>query len=161
MLKEQARVVALERGAIWVETVQLSTCGSCKAKKGCGQALFAGLGAKPNYLRVLLDDNSSSHYKLNQSVTIGLPESIVVRASLFLYLLPLALMMIFAAVAQYLFTSELLTILMAVCGLLGGGLLVRFFSDKYKNDQRFQPKIVEEESLTFKELSNVAYESTS
>ncbi len=161
MLKEQARVVAVENNAIWVETIQLSTCGSCVAKKGCGQALLAGLGAKPNYLRVLLDNNHpSSRYRLNQLITIGLPESIVVKASLFLYLLPLILLMLFGAITQYYYNNELLIIFMASLGLFFGGLLIRFFSDKYKDDQRFQPKVVEEEPLTIVNNSDLTYEST-
>lgn len=145
MLKEQAKIVAVEKEAVWVETIQTSTCGSCVARKGCGQALLSGLGTKPNYVRVLLDQNNlSSHYAVNQFVTIGLPESIVVKTSLFLYLLPLMLMIVFAMVGQYYFVNELFVILMAGFGLFFGGFLIRLLSDKYKNDQRFQPKVIEE-----------------
>jgi len=158
MLKEQAKIVAVEKEAIWVETIQLSTCGSCSARKGCGQALLSGLGAKPNYVRVLFDHNhGSSHYVVNQFVTIGLPESIVVKASLFLYLLPLVLMILFAMLGQYYFINELFAILMAGFGLFVGGFLVRFFSDKYKDDERFHPKIIEEEQLTIVNDNSVTY----
>lgn len=147
MLKERARIVAIDNEAVWVETIQLSTCGSCSAKKGCGQSLLASLGAKPNYLRVLLPIKDANGYRLDQSVTIGLPENIVVNTSLLLYLLPLCLMLIFSAFAHNYYASELLTIAMAVVGLLLGGIAIRFFSYKYQYDQRFQPIIVDQEKI--------------
>ena len=152
MLKERARIVAVDNDTVWVETIQLSTCGSCAAKKGCGQSLLASLGAQPNYLRVLLPVGKSNGYQLDQSVTIGLPENIVVNTSLLLYLLPLCLMLIFSAFSHNYYANELLTILMAVAGLCLGGLLIRFYSYKYQFDQRFQPIIVDQEEIfIFKE----------
>ena len=157
MLKERAKIVAIEDNAVWVETVQLSTCGSCAAKKGCGQALLASLGAKPNYVRVLLDGNDHARYRLNQFISIGLPENIVVKASLFLYLLPLLLMMLCGGVTHYFASSELLTIFMAVLGLLVGGFFIKLFSDKYQNDQRFQPMIIEEEPVSLLNETDIVY----
>ena len=84
MLKEQARIVAIDNEAVWVETIQLSTCGSCAAQKGCGQSLLASMEANPNYVRVLLPAGDTNDYQLDQSVTIGLPENIVVNTSLLL-----------------------------------------------------------------------------
>lgn len=147
MLKERARIVAVDNDAVWVETIQLSTCGSCAAKKGCGQSLLASLGAEPNYLRVLLPDGKLNGYQLDQTVTIGLPENIVVNTSLLLYLLPLCLMLFFSALAHNYYGSELLTIVMAGVGLCLGGMVIRFYSYKYQYDQRFQPIIVEEENV--------------
>lgn len=145
MLKERARIVALDNGAVWVETIQLSTCGSCAAKKGCGQSLLASLGAKPGYLRVLLPDGKFNKFQLDQSVTIGIPENIVVNTSLFLYLLPLCLMLLFSALAHNYYVSELLTIVMASVGFCLGGMVIRFYSYKYEHDQRFQAIIVDDE----------------
>ena len=147
MLKEQARIVAIDNEAVWVETIQLSTCGSCAAKKGCGQSLLASMGAKPNYLRVLLTAGDANDYQLDQSVTIGLPENIVVNTSLLLYLLPLCLMLANSAFAHSYYESEALTIAMAVAGLVLGGMAIRFHSYKYQYDPRFQPVIVDREEI--------------
>jgi sigma-E factor negative regulatory protein RseC len=147
MLKEQARIVAIDNEAVWVETIQLSTCGSCAAKKGCGQSLLASMEAKPNYLRVLLPAGDANDYQLDQSVTIGLPENIVVNTSLLLYLLPLCLMLATSAFAHSYFASESLTIAMAVVGLSLGGMAIRFYSYKYRYDPRFQPVIVDREEI--------------
>jgi sigma-E factor negative regulatory protein RseC len=152
MLKERATIVAIDNEAVWVETIQLSTCGSCVAKKGCGQSLLARFGAKPNYLRVLLSDKKSNQYQINQSVIIGLPENIVVSTSLFLYLLPLCFMLFFSAMSHHYFANELLTILMAVAGLFLGALVIRYYSYKYRFDKRFQPIMLDiDEAIIFKE----------
>jgi sigma-E factor negative regulatory protein RseC len=148
MLKEQARIVAIDNEAIWVETIELSTCGSCSAKKGCGQSLLASMGAKPTYLRVLLPAGDTNDYLLDQSITIGLPENIVVNTSLLLYLLPLCLMLATSGFAHSYFASESLTIAMAVVGLFLGGMGIRFYSYKYQYDSRFQPVIVNREEVS-------------
>ena len=40
MLEETGTVVKIEPDALWVETVQTTTCGSCSARRGCGQRDF-------------------------------------------------------------------------------------------------------------------------
>ena len=45
MIEERGRVLSTEPGAVWVATIRSSTCGSCQAKAGCGQALLQKLGS--------------------------------------------------------------------------------------------------------------------
>ena len=40
MIEEPGRVVAVEEGAVWVQTLRKSTCSSCSANAGCGQGLL-------------------------------------------------------------------------------------------------------------------------
>lgn len=151
MLEERAKIVSIDDGSVWVETVQLSTCGSCRAQKGCGQSLLASLGAKPNYLRVLVPNTSTANFRPNQFVTIGLPENIVVNTSLLLYLVPLCLLLLCSAFAHTFYGNELFTIIMAVVGLCFGSLFIKYFSEKYQHDQRFQPVLLmdEEQVISF------------
>ena len=57
MIEEQARVVALEAGAVWVETRRQSTCGGCSANAGCGQGLMDKIGVRASHghVRALCD----------------------------------------------------------------------------------------------------------
>ena len=148
MLEERARIVAVDKEVVWVETIQLSTCGSCAAKKGCGQSLLASLGAKPNLLRVVLPAGNSGDYRLDQSVVIGLPENIVIKTSLLLYMLPLCSMLAGSAAAHNYFGNELLTISMALVGLFLGAMVINLYSHKYRGDPRFQPVIVDQEEVS-------------
>ena len=88
MIEEQGRVVALEAGAVWVQTIRQSTCQSCSAKAGCGQGLMQrlGVGQQHGYVRCLTDDAS---LQVDDDVVIGVPEDAVVKSSMLVYLLPL------------------------------------------------------------------------
>ena len=144
MLREQGRVVAVESGAVWVETIQKSVCGGCAAKSGCGQRLLASLGVQPNYLKVLLaNDGVPNRYNVGDVITIGIPEQAVVKASLLAYLLPLIVFVFFTAGAHVLFNSDPLSIIVGTVGLLAGGVLVRLYTLRQRNNRDLQPKIVE------------------
>ena len=144
MLQEQGRVVAVESGAVWVETIQKSVCGSCAAKSGCGQRLLASFGAQANYLKVLLpDDGAANKHNVGDMVTIGLPEQAVVKASLLTYLLPLVVFVFFTAGAHALFNSDPLSIVAGIVGLLVGGALVRLCNFRQRSNPDFEPQIIE------------------
>jgi sigma-E factor negative regulatory protein RseC len=159
MLKEVGRVAAIDHDALWVETIQRSTCGSCAAKKGCGQSLLTHLGATPVYLRVLLAGRPSTAYQVNDTVTIGIPDEIVVRGSLLIYLLPLILMLVFVGVAHTYLNNEIVSISAGFLGFIGGGLLVKWHAYHYRNDVSHQPFIVdgfEFSSLSFSTPAGVS-----
>jgi sigma-E factor negative regulatory protein RseC len=143
MLKETGRVVAIESDSLWVETIQRSTCGSCAAKKGCGQSLLHRLGAKPVHLKVLLNGKKSDHYQLNDYVDIAIPEDIVVKNSLWIYLFPLILMLVISGIAHTYLSNELLSIVMGIAGLLLGGLVIRLHANKYHDDVKQHPVLLD------------------
>lgn len=147
MLKETGRVVAVEPDALWVETIQQSTCGSCSAKSGCGQSLLSKLGVKPTYIRVLLDGRDSNQYCIDQSVTIGIPNDVVVKSSLLIYLMPLLLMIVFSGFAHTYIENELVSISTGLVALLIGGLLIRYYTYKSKNDPRIQPVLIDDKQI--------------
>lgn len=145
MLKETGRVVAIEDDALWVETIQKTTCGSCAAQKGCGTGLLAKLGVRPAYLRVLLNGRSATHYHVDDTITLGIPDDVVVKGSLFVYFVPLLLMIVFSGIAHKYILSEIVVVLIGIVGLLLGGLIVRWHSRIYRNDPRLQPQLVDQE----------------
>ncbi|MFT5420538.1 MAG: sigma-E factor negative regulatory protein RseC [Candidatus Endobugula sp.] len=142
MLEEEGRVVSIETDALWVETIQQSTCGRCAAKKGCGQSLLAKIGAKSSQLRVLIDKQDETLYQLEDSVMIGIPENVVVNGSLFVYLLPLLLMVIFSGMAHTFLQSETASLLLGSIGFAVGGLLIYWQSQYSKYDSRLQPVLL-------------------
>ena len=148
MLTENGRIVAIEADALWVETIQRSTCQSCVAEKGCGQSLLTRLGAKPTYLRVLLAGRSPQQYQLNQSVVLGIPDDVVVKGSLLAYGLPLMLLLVFAIFAHNLLPQEWMVIAAAVVGFLLGGVLLHFHSKRYRNDLNRHPVIIDQQTTT-------------
>src|SRR3954464_12200674 len=93
MILETGRIVAVEPSGLWVETIQRSACGSCQAQKGCGHSALAKLGASASYLWVLLEGRDSSRYQIGAEVKIGVPEDVIAKGSLFIYMVPLIAMM--------------------------------------------------------------------
>lgn len=142
MVTETGRVIGIEDDALWVETIKRSTCSSCVARKGCGQSLLNQMGAKTGHLRVPLGKLSSTHFRINDEVTLGIPNDVIVKSALLLYLLPLVLMLVLSGIAHTYGFSELLVLLAGIFGLAAGGLLVRYHTFRYRNDPRYQPFLV-------------------
>lgn len=143
MLKETGRVVAIDDDSVWVETINQSTCGSCAAEKGCGQSVLAKWSAKESYLKVLLDGRDPNTVQVNDEITLGIPEDVVVKSSLLLYCLPIALMIAGALVGENVFAQEWITVLGAALGFAVGGAFVSLVSHLKRGDRRSQPVIIE------------------
>ena len=143
MLYEKGRIVAVESDALWIETIRQSVCGSCVAQKGCGQQLLAKFGAQPGYLRVLSSNGGISQYAVGDWVTVGIPKTAVVKASLLVYLVPLIAFITFAASAHVLSGNDFISIIAGISGLIFGGLLVRLYSFQQRHNTDFQPRIIE------------------
>lgn len=140
MIEEPGRVVALEPGAVWVETSRKSTCSGCSASKGCGQGLMDRLGVPER--RGLIRALSDLHLQVGDSVVVGIGEDALLRGAVLVYLLPL--LMLFAAallVAQF-GVAEPWVILAGLAGFLGGWLVVRWRSRCMAADPGLQPVVV-------------------
>lgn len=140
MIEEQGRVIAREPGAVWVETLRQSSCGSCSARHGCGQALLqrAGVGSRHGHIRVL----SEEPLTIGEQVLIGVPEQALLRSSLLVYLLPLGGLFALALTGQAIGLSEPLLVLLALGGLLGGLLLVRLLAHRAAGSPELQPRLL-------------------
>jgi sigma-E factor negative regulatory protein RseC len=142
MIFETGTVVSKEQSSLWVETIQRTACDTCIAEKGCGQSLLSKLTGKTNRIRVLSGNHAVESLVLGQSVTIGIPEHVIVKGSLLVYLVPILM----AVAGAWLLGSEiktveqdLLSVLGATVGLLLGGLLVKFRSNQTNSDPNLNP----------------------
>jgi sigma-E factor negative regulatory protein RseC len=113
MIEQDARVVAVADGLAWVETRRASACGTCSASGGCGTSVGAKLlGEGPNRFAVIDPIGVAA----GDPVVIGIGESALTRAALLAYLLPLAVLMGAAFLAEKAGGGDGLT---ALCGLAG------------------------------------------
>ena len=140
MIEEQGRVVALEPGAVWVETLRKSTCSSCSANAACGQGLMdrLGVGRQRGYVRAL----SQMQLAIGDTVIIGVREDLLVRSSLLVYLLPLLGLFAAALLADGLGLSEPLVILAGLIGLSASWLMVRWRAARVAEDPLLQPVVL-------------------
>jgi len=144
MIIETGKVVSVEPEGLWVETISRSVCGSCKAEKGCGQSLMAKWAGHTSYIWVLLEGRNSENYHAGDAIQIGIPEDVIAKGSMFVYLVPLVVMVLLAVIAQQQFTNEAITILSAILGLVMGGGLIRWHAHKTRFDPRLQPVLVDD-----------------
>lgn len=140
MIEEQGRVVALEPGAVWVETLRKSTCSSCSANAACGQGLMdrLGVGRQRGYVRAL----SQMQLAIGDTVIIGVREDLLVRSSLLIYLIPLLGLFAAALLADGLGLSEPLVIFAGLSGLLASWLLVRWRAARVAENPLLQPVVL-------------------
>lgn len=142
-MEEGGRVVAIEADALWVETIQRSTCGSCAAQKGCGQGLLNTLGdGKRNHLRVLLGDVPASNFALGDEVRFAVPENVLLRGAAIVYLTPLLALLGGMGLVHDLTGSDKLAALGALAGFAAGFVVVRLHALLTRNRPELQPHIV-------------------
>ena len=75
---------------------------------------------------------------------IGIPEEVVAKGSMLVYMLPLITMLGVMSLAHWQFAHEVITTVSALLGLCIGGLIVRWYSHLIRFDRRLQPVLVDE-----------------
>ncbi|MDO6514131.1 MULTISPECIES: SoxR reducing system RseC family protein [unclassified Neptuniibacter] len=141
MIQENGKVVDVNSQGVWVETVKQSACASCAAKNGCGQKLLASVGQGKRFIfRVNNPDNLS--VITDDDVLIGIEEGAFLKATVFMYLMPLIGLFAGAVIADALGFSEGWMILISFSSLLVGFLLVRFGSYSLFRSCKYQPTLM-------------------
>ena len=138
MVEAQGLVVKVEEDFAWVETEIKSGCNHCSAKSGCGTGILSGvLGKRRPQLRV----QNSLDVKLGESVVVAVEENGIVTGSLLLYLLPLLLMMVLAAIGDAV-SGELWAILLGLVGLVSGFWIARVVTKGAAVARQLRPVLV-------------------
>ncbi len=141
MIEESAEVVRVDKMTLWVSVNRKSACASCSASQGCGQKkILDWLPTKQ--VEVEVGNPRQLIVSPGQQVTLGLHEGALVRASLLLYMLPLAGLIIFALFANILQFSELFQIIIAILGLITGFVVTRVIVVRELAFGDFEPQLL-------------------
>jgi sigma-E factor negative regulatory protein RseC len=140
MIEESGRVIAVEPGAVWVETQRSSTCSGCSARNGCGQGLMDRLGVRER--RGLIRALSDRQLTVGDSVIVGIRESVLLRGAILVYLFPLIVLFASALVASELSAAEPYVMLVGISGFLVSWLIVRKVSQRTAGDPGLQPIVL-------------------
>lgn len=125
MLETEGVVIFAEGGDAVVETSRVSACGSCSSSQSCGTtSLSQLLGAKINSFKVLNPVGAD----VGDRVVIGVEESVLLKSSTILYVLPLVCLLAGAVIGDVLAQVSMKDVYSA-CGA-GLGLVVGFFALK-------------------------------
>ena len=95
--------------------------------------------ARPGRLGGDLEDRG----RIDDQVRIGIPEDVILRGSVLVYMLPLLTTLCGAGFASTLSASEAYTVLGAALGFAGGFALVRLHAWRHRDDTRMQPVLLE------------------
>nr|WP_136250142.1 SoxR reducing system RseC family protein [Ningiella ruwaisensis] len=133
MIEEMGIVVSAEADHAWIETKVKTTCGSCATNDNCGTGLVAkAFSPKPEHIRI----ETPSPLRVGQTVKIGIPEQHLLSASLWMYILPLAVLLASASVLQGLsnLAEPLVIVISFVCTFLSyWGVSRHLKSERFKH----------------------------
>ncbi|MDF1780077.1 MAG: SoxR reducing system RseC family protein [Alcanivoracaceae bacterium] len=139
MIEETGQVVAVEDGAVWVETVRVSGCQSCSANKGCGHAV---MDRKQAGSRARIRALNSFTVSEGQAVVLGLPEGALLKGAVVVYLLPLLLLFIGALIGEGLAGAGHGAVVGGLLGLALGFVGNRWYSQAHEHDVDLQPQVL-------------------
>ena len=142
MIFETGIVVGKANSSVMVETIQKTACDSCAAQPGCGHSVLSQLTGNSVRIRALMGEFNINEVALGQSVTIAIPDHVVVKGSLFVYLVPLLGSLTGAWTMGSFDKSvalDLMSIMGAAFGLISGGIFVRVRSQKSQAESESNP----------------------
>lgn len=120
MIEETATVVKVKSGQVWVSPQANSGCGACMKKTSCTSSIVGGV-FKPRMIAV----DSSFPLAIGDLVLVTIDESLLLHASLLLYLVPLVAMFVGAGLTESLLDKAQLH---ADLYIAAAGLASLFFS---------------------------------
>ena len=112
--RERARVVAVQlednrkTARVWVEAFAKSTCGDCNASDTCGQGVLSRwFERKARCYAVECDRDQAALLNVGRWVEVEIPEGVLSKASMLVFMLPLLCMLAGAALLNALYGHEL------------------------------------------------------
>lgn len=145
MITETARVVAVEPHQVWVETLQVSACESCKAKSACGQSVINKASAGKRQHLAVDTREVEGIFAVDDQVKIGIPEESLMRGIVWAYMVPLSGLFLGAYLGLSLFpdvSHDLTAIVAGSIGFISSLLIVRRFLSSGKAQQQLQPRLL-------------------
>jgi sigma-E factor negative regulatory protein RseC len=140
MIEQQATVIAVADGSALIEVQRQSGCSACHIGEQCGTSVVAKLFRNGEATRLRVADTIG--LMPGEQVVVGIRGSLLVRASLVAYLLPLLTFIGTAGAAEQLGLGESLGMLASLTGLLLGLWLTGFITGGTGAKARFRPLLL-------------------
>ena len=143
MIEEQATILEISGQQALVEIKHQSSCNSCEAQSSCGTSSLSQLfGNRPSQFNLDIgQSDASKKLKVGDVIVIGLEDMNYLNASLLIYLLPLASLLLFAIFADLVLgVSDIYIAIIALFGLWFGFQLARLKANA--NKQLLSPQFI-------------------
>lgn len=134
MIEEQALVTHIDGQQVYIQSMQSSACQHCIQKASCGTEQYAKLLPRRE-----MGLYSPLSLNVGDIVLIGIEENHLLRASAFMYLLPLLVMLLSVSFLQ---ESEEVTAVIACVSLFGGLVLVHQLQYRFTKTLMRPPHII-------------------
>lgn len=139
MIEQRGKVVAVDEAMVWVSHVRQSACHSCSNKPVCGNSLLENwTNGRMSHIQALCDFN----VEVGDEVVIGIDENLVLRASLFIYALPILLLLLGCMLGYGVRADDLGAGLGALLGLTAGFAVVFVHNLLNRYNQNYKPQVV-------------------
>jgi len=152
MIEERATVVEVGTEFVIVQTLRKTSCNSCAANKACGTAVLSkAVGQKHSFVSISKTETAEPILSVGDEVIIGINENMLFSGSMLAYLVPLAGLMCFALIANWIgavlmWKGELHIVLSALLGLVSGLYGSRWYILKGHQRADFEPVLLSKPS---------------
>ncbi len=149
MIEERAIVSRIERDngedQVWVRAFGAESCPKCAEGRGCGGGALAKLvGRRRPEVQV---GGALPQLRVGETVVVGIDDGAIMRASLWVYLVPLLGMFGFGAFAQQiLHAHDVLVAGFGLAGLVAGFLLTSVASQRAGVSGNYRPALLRREA---------------
>lgn len=140
-VEQPATVVSIQETTVTLSTIRLNTCQQCSMKAGCGQRML-NQASSCQRSQIELSKPADLVLSIGQEVQVAIPQSTFLRASMWVFLMPLLVMFAAAYVAQYMALSEPVIAIVGLTGLAAGLLLMRRRMKSLQSHSQWQPHLV-------------------
>ncbi len=144
MIEESAIILTLaqatdSQSVATLEVVRKKACGLCGQTRGCGNAIWGKLFA---HKQASFKAENNINAQVGDHVIVGIDERAVMKSALYLYVVPLVTMLAGAILASQIVRSDLVAIVGAIVGLVGGFVWVKGHASGHAYYKMHQPTIL-------------------
>lgn len=140
MIEQRGKVVEIEGEVVWVSYVRQTACQSCKSESVCGNSyLEKWASGKITHIPVL---SNGLALELGEEVIVGIDERTVLTASMFVYALPILLLLAGCYAGHLISGHDLGVGLGGLLGIGGGFLAVYVHGLMNQHNPQFRPVVL-------------------
>ena len=152
MATEQGIVIKIDSGAAWVKTVKSGNCAGCTARRSCHT-----MGGEDEMEVRAINEAGA---KVGDRIVLSFQTSSLLKASFLLYVFPILLLMVGAAIGQEMaprfdFNPSGFAAIMGFAFFFAALLIIKTLADKLAKKNEYRPKVTKILSRIPRKIDNL------